>query len=185
MSKSLNASILANFSINFTETEDNVTVGSDVINKQSISSYSYPTGVTIGSSEANLSVKQTGVLDSGSSVNIDLTSVEKQVFNAGSSCGGVGAGSVAAQFSGVRFIGVVNDSTASGYDISITATGSNPFTDLFNGGSGNLLIKPSSFFAYNDPYGSLRTSTSSKNIQINDVGGSGANYTAIILGDSF
>ena len=66
MSKSLNASILANFSINFTETEDNVTVGSDVINKQSISSYSYPTGVTIGSSEADLSVKQTGVLDSGS-----------------------------------------------------------------------------------------------------------------------
>jgi hypothetical protein len=175
MSKSLNASILANFSINFTETEDNVTVGSDVINKQSISSYSYPTGVTIGSSEADLSVKQTGVLDSGSYVNIDLTSIEKDSFNVD----GV------ADFSGVRFIGVINDSTASGYDISITATGSNPFTDLFNGGSGNLLIKPSSFFAYNDPYGSLRTSTSSKNIQINDVGGSGANYTAIILGDSF
>ena len=175
MSISLNASILANFSINFTETEDNVTVGSDVINKQSISSYSYPTGVTIGSSEADLSVKQTGVLDSGSYVNIDLTSIEKDSFNVD----GV------ADFSGVRFIGVINDSTASGYDISITATGSNPFTDLFNGGSGNLLIKPSSFFAYNDPYGSLRTSTSSKNIQINDVGGSGANYTAIILGDSF
>jgi hypothetical protein len=175
MSKSLNASILANFSINFTETEDNVTVGSDVINKQSISSYSYPTGVTIGSSEADLSVKQTGVLDSGGYINIDLTSIEKDSFNVD----GV------ADFSGVRFIGVINDSTASGYDISITATGSNPFTDLFNGGSGNLLIKPSSFFAYNDPYGSLRTSTSSKNIQINDVGGSGANYTAIILGDSF
>jgi len=175
MSKSLSASILANFSINFTETQDNVTVGSDVINKQSISSYSYPTGVTIGSSEANLSVKQTGVLDSGSYVNIDLTSIEKDSFNVD----GV------ADFSGVRFIGVINDSTASGYDISITATGSNPFTDLFNGSSGNLLIKPSSFFAYNDPYGSLRTSTSSKNIQINDVGGSGANYTAIILGDSF
>ncbi len=175
MSKSLNASILANFSINFTETEDNVTIASDVINKQSISSYSYPTGVTIGSSEADLSVKQTGVLDSGSYVNIDLTSIEKDSFNVD----GV------ADFSGVRFIGVINDSTASGYDISITATGSNPFTDLFNGGSGNLLIKPSSFFAYNDPYGSLRTSTSSKNIQINDVGGSGANYTAIILGDSF
>ena len=175
MSKSLNASISCNFFINFSETENDVIVSTNAIHEQSISSYSYPTGVTIGSSEADLSVKQTGILDSGGYINLNLTSIEKDSFNVD----GV------ADFSGVRFLGIVNDSTASGYDINITATGSNAFTDLFNGGSGNLLIKPSSFFAYNDPYGSLRTSTSSKNIQINDVGGSGASYTAVILGESF
>lgn len=174
MSISLNASILSSFNINFSETKDNVITSTDIINKQIISSYTYPTGVSIGPSEANLSVQQTGVLSSGGYVNIDLTSIEKDAFNVD----GV------AQFSGVRFIGIVNDSTPSGYNISVTATGSNAFTPLFNGGSGNLLINPMSAFSYNHPYGSLRTSTSSKDIQLNDVGGSGASYSVIVLGDS-
>ena len=68
---SLDANISCNFFINFSETENDVVVSTNTIHKQISSSYSYPTGVTIGSSEADLAVKQTGVLESGGFTNLN------------------------------------------------------------------------------------------------------------------
>jgi len=128
-----------------------------------------------GDFEANVGIDVTGVLPSGGSVTFDLTSVTTTDPLFGSD--------VTTSMSGVRYITAINDSTTKGYDFSITATGANPLTDFFNGGSGNLLVKPYSFYSYNDPYGDLRTSPTAKNIQLNDISGSGAQYRVIAIGD--
>ena len=98
-------------------------------------------------------------------------------------------------YSGIKFIGIANTTvintdfwpeltgtnTVETFDMTVTATGLNGLSGLFNGNSGNIMIKPYSTFSYNDPYSGIRTSPENKKIQINDMG-SGALYSLTILG---
>lgn len=124
-----------------------------------------------GNFEVNLATVVTGVLPSGGSVTIDLTAVSKTYLGLTTSVG----------FSGIKGIIISNKSANSGWNMSVAATGSNPMTDIFNGGSGNLMIYPYSSFSFNNPYG-IRTSSTKKNITIRDVAGSGAYYSVGIIG---
>lgn len=137
-------------------------------NPSSISSFTEGTGVF----QINAAVKATGLIPSGATVQIDLTSLSRTQFGV----------SYTVPFSGIKAIQVSNLATSSGLDLNIRATGSNAFTNLFNGGSGNLLIKPYSAFAYCDPYGALRTSSTQKNIQIRNTSNSGVSYSVTVMG---
>ena len=177
MATSLNAYNKGSFYYTFT---DSVTSSREVANSTPQSSYTYGSGEF----KANVGVEVTGLLPSGSGVTFDLTKIEDIVF------GLTGI----ASFSGVKFIAVSNNSVVdtgiwgtgqtivSGWDMTITTTGTAPMSGLFNESSGNLKIRPYSSFSYNDPYGDLRTSETHKNIQLNDLG-SGALYSMVILGD--
>lgn len=161
------ASSLVKTAFNFTETQSG-TIRSENESITASRAYTYGTGIF----EIDGAIKNTGVLPSGGSVILDLTAMTNTAFGITSTVA----------FSGIKTVTVYNTSTIQGRDINIRATGSNAFTELFNGGSGNLLIKPYSSFSYNDPY-KLTVSATQKNISLFDVSGSGATYEICVLGN--
>ena len=167
MSIVVSASSLVKTSFNFTETLSS-TIRSENESVSANRSYAYGSG----NFEIDAAVKSTGVLPSGGATIFNLNAMQNESFGKSSTVA----------FSGIKTITVSNTSTVQGRDINIRATGSNAFTNLFNGGSGNLLIKPYSSFSYNDPYGLDVTSTQ-KNISLFDVSGSGASYEICVLGN--
>ena len=130
-------------------------------------SYTYGTGVN----KINNAISITGILSSGGRATIDLYSIPQTTFNTVQNV----------QFTGVKNFSIHNLSTTGGYDFSIRATGTNACTNLFNGGSGNLLVKPYSTFSYNDPFSGFVVSTSQRYVYLQDAG-SGVNYKLLVLG---
>lgn len=167
MTVSVVASALAKSQYSFTDSETS-TIRSDNETVLSNCAYTYGTG----NFEIDVGVKQTGTLPSGGSVTIDLTSMSKEFMDY----------TATVRFSGVKNLCISNASTVEGRDISVRATGSNAFTSMFNGGSGNMLVKPYSSYVYNDPYGT-RTSSTKKTLTLFDVSGSGASYVIGVLGN--
>lgn len=155
-------------SYNFTDLSNNGKLESDYSITQNTATFTYGSG----EAQINAAVQNTGILSSGGFVNIDLSSVSKTILGYNSTV----------SFTGVKGFCLINNSTSKNSNIAIRATGTNAFTNLFNGGSGNLLIKPSAGFVYIDPYG-IPVSTGNKNIQIFDIGGSGASYTYSVFGN--
>ena len=113
----------------------------------------------------------TGILSSGGAVQIDLYSVQQKTIGSTQNV----------SFTGVKNFTVYNLSTTEGYDFAVRATGTNACTNLFHGGSGNLLVKPYSSFSYSDPYKGFTVSSSHRNVYLNDLG-SGVSYKLIVLG---
>jgi hypothetical protein len=131
------------------------------------SSYSYGSG----NNQINNGVSITGTLSSGQSTRFDLTSISQNTFNSNQSI----------PFTGIKHISVYNKSDTDGYEFTVMATGTNACTNLFNGGSGNLLIKPYSSFSYNSPYTAFITNTGQRYLYLTDTG-SGTSYKIMILG---
>ena len=167
MTITVTASSLVKTAFNFTETKSGTSRSS---NESLTASRAYTYGS--GNFEINAGVKNTGVLPSGGATIVDIASMSSTSFGITSTVA----------FTGVKNVTVYNTSTVKNRDINIRATGSNAFTNLFNGGSGNLLIKPYSSFSYSDPYG-LAVTGSQKNISLFDVSGSGATYEICVLGN--
>lgn len=156
------------FSYNFVDFSDTGAVISDAANIASAIDMSYGSGV----SEITLAVSNTGYLSSGSSINIDVRNLPKNILTYTST----------ASITGVKGFCIVNNSTDSSGNIAIRCTGTNAFTNLFNGGSGNIIVRPSAAFMYIDPYG-IPATTGNKNFQIVNVGNSGVSYTYSIFGN--
>jgi hypothetical protein len=133
----------------------------------SVTSYTYGTGVNEITNAATI----TGVLPSGGSTQVDLYSFPQTTFDSSQSI----------QFTGVKNFSVYNTSTTEGYDFTVASTGSNACTNLFNGGSGNLLVKPYSGFTYNDPYDGFVVSSGQRYVYLDDLG-SGVTYKIFVLG---
>lgn len=171
MSISITAKSSSQVHYSITQSISNQRVISDSETTIVSSNYSYGTG----NLQINTIAKATGVLSSGDSTILDLNSVSVDNFGV----------TYNVSFDKVKSILVSNTETSKGADISIKATGTYPFTDIFNGGSGNLLIKPYSSFIYNDPFDGITITPSGNNrLEIFDIGGSGASYSVTILGIS-
>lgn len=117
-------------------------------------------------------VTNTGILASGQTLTINLQSLTKTFLGYTSTV----------VLSGIKGFCVANLATASGQDINVRATGTNAFTNLFNGGSGNLLIKPYSAFIYTDPY-KTPVATGQKNVQLVNVSNTGIPYSYTVAGN--
>jgi hypothetical protein len=155
-------------SINFTLSETNGNQSISISDSMSLSSaYSYGSGNNQITNASSI----TGVLPSGGSAQIDLYSFPQTTFDASQNV----------QFTGVKNFSVYNTSTTEDYDFTIASTGSNACTNLFNGGSGNLLVKPYSGFTYNDPYDGFVVSASQRYVYLDDLG-SGVTYKIFVLG---
>ena len=115
---------------------------------------------------------QSGQVDSSGSYPIDFNSLSQSIVG----------GSMTLSFNNIKSICVTNLSSTTGEDLSVRATGSNSFTAPFNGGSGNILIKPSSSYVYSDPYTGATIDGSNKNLHIYNAGtGTGA-FTIVAVG---
>ena len=152
----------------FTLTETNAGESASLMDSKNLSSsYTYGSG----DNQVTNGVSITGVLPSGGTVEFDLQAISQTTFGSSQNI----------NFSGVKHFSVYNDSTTEGYDFTVTATGTNAFTNIFNGGSGNLVVKPYSSFSYNDVYTGTVVTGSNKAFELNDQG-SGVNYKILVLG---
>lgn len=136
-----------------------------------------------GTGQINMGSAISGNLPSGGVTSYDFTSFPKAVFGS----------SINLDFSsGIKGITVVNNyniPTGSGgipmavadlpY-INVNATGSNAFTELFNGESGNIKINPQGSWTFVDFVGRFPTA-SNKLVHLVDSG-SGVPYEITIIG---
>ena len=153
--------------------DGNSAARSDADSTQYSSNYTYGTG----SFQVNSIIRNTGVVASGSNLPINFGSYNTNYFGA--------TGVV--NFQKVKSIIISNTSTSSGVDLNIRATGTNAATGFFNGGSGNLVIKPYSSFIYNDPYDGVNVSSLNR-LQLHNVASTSgstsgvASYNITIMG---
>lgn len=125
-----------------------------------------------GSLQANYGVITSGTLPSGGKEYLDFRSLTKTVFNADTTI----------QFSKIKSIVIENRSTAYANDITVAASGANALTELFNGGSGNVRVKPYAVYQYSDPISGVTVDATNKDLRIDDVDGSGVNWRLIVVG---
>ena len=160
--------------INFTL----IQLGSSAQSESSALNYSRalttPTGTPTGL-EINYGVLTSG-LASGvagtGKVYFDLQAFPKISFGADQSV----------NFTTVKGMVVENQATEYAYDLRVAATGGNAFTEPWNGGSGNILVKPYSVWQYADPISGATVDGSNKDFYIEDTLGSGILYTVIVVG---
>lgn len=155
-------------SVNFTLSETN---GNEAISLSDSSSASMAYIYGTGNSEITNCISITGTLPSGGSTQIDLYSIDQTTFGTTQSIA----------FTGIKNFTLQNTSRTKGYDFTVAATGGSACTNLFNGGSGNLLVKPYSDFSYNDPFDGFVVNSSQRYVYLNDAG-SGVSYKLFVLG---
>lgn len=134
--------------------------------------FSFAFGYGSGTGQINFATKVEGILGSGGSQVFDLTTIPKSAFGS----------EYNVELNTVKCIQVYNNSNNSGYDLALRATGTNAFTNLFNGGSGNNILKPMSSYIYSDPYDGLDVASNNKLLYLEDIGGSGASFQIMVGG---
>lgn len=72
-------------------------------------------------------------------------------------------------FTGIKSLAVYNQNTGIGEQVVIRASGSNALKEIFNGGTGNVLVKPISTYVYSDPNFGITVNASNKNLYIANV----------------
>ena len=117
-------------------------------------------------------------LTSGTGSN-NINSVGKDFTNLSQSIVG---GSMTVPMSNLKSVIVRNSSSTTGEDVLVRATGSNALTEIFNGGSGDLSIKPSTTYMYSDPYTGATINSSNKNFQILNDGTGTISIDVIAIG---
>jgi|TARA_R100001163_G_scaffold62826_1_gene54012 hypothetical protein len=111
-------------------------------------------------------------ITSGSELSLNLASLSQPMLGA----------TLNVSFNNVKSLAIRNTSTTIGEDISVRATGSDAFTAPFNGGSGNLLVKPAASYIYSDPYTGATVDSSNKNFQITNEGTGTININVVAVG---
>lgn len=137
------------------------TESTSVDNRQG--SLSYSQSLTSGTGSTNINSVYSSFSHSigvGSGLYLDFTNLSQNIVG----------GSMTISMNNIKSIVVRNSSSITGEDILIQATGSDPLTGIFNGGSGNLCVKPSATYMYSDPYTGALVSSSTKNFQIMNDG---------------
>ncbi len=129
------------------------------------------TGVA-GSLEINYALIASGNIDPSDKYYFDFQALEKQVFNTTSNI----------QFSAVKAVAIENTRTGYGEDFQVFATGANSFTNIFNGGSGYLLIKPYAVWSYADPISGTTVSASNRILGIENIGAEIGTWQLVVAG---
>ena len=142
-------------------------------NRQGSVAYSHALTAGTGSLQINSVYNvQSGQVNPSTAYPIDFNSLSQ----------GIVGGSMSLSFNNIKSLCITNLSTTTGEDLSIRATGSNSFSAPFNGGSGNILVKPSASYIYSDPYTGATVDGSNKNLHIYNAGtGTGA-FTVVAVG---
>tara|TARA_R100001377_G_scaffold22185_1_gene11888 strand:- start:7787 stop:8353 length:567 start_codon:yes stop_codon:yes gene_type:complete len=135
------------------------------------------TGALIRQIDAVYSLQEY-IVASGDQLKLDFTNLSQPIWGS----------TFNVSFTGVKSLAIYNHNTGIGQQISIRATGANPFDEIFNEGSGNLLIKPTSSYIYSDPNHGLLVNSSNKNLYISNtadimppLSGTGSPYSTGIV----
>jgi len=164
----INATATIENDVNFTL----IKTGANTQNESASLDYSQALTNGTGSLQVNYGVIASGTLPSGGKEIFNLQALEKVVFGTNASI----------QFSKVKSIVVENMETVFGADIAIHATGGTAWTEPWNGGSGNQLIKPYAVWQYSDPISGASVGASDRQFTLEDVSGTGALWRMVVVG---
>ena len=114
-------------------------------------------GVTF--TQNNVFAFNSGVASSNSSTLLDFNALNAS--NLGSD--------YTFNFENVKGICIQNQATGTGYILTLNATGTDGYTGIFNGGTGNLQIHPEGTFSYIDKFGTACPASYGKLWLINDT----------------
>ena len=168
MSLNTAASLSANITFQQQETDTNSTA-----NRQG--SVGYDQSLTAGTGSLQIDSiynMQSIQVDPSSSYSLDFNSLSQPMFG----------GSISISFNSIKSLCVSNLSTTTGEDLSVRATGSNALTSTFNGGSGNIPVKPAAVYIYSDPYAGVTVDGSNKNFQIYNAGTGTGTFALVVVG---
>ena len=169
MSKTVSSSI--NVTVSYTQTQ---TQGSRSLTDTGslVNTINFTNGS--GSGQANDLYHTTGVLASGGRHVFDFAALNTSLFNYDATI----------SFSGgsVKVLAIENLSTGVAADIRIATTGSNALTSIFNGGSGNIPIKPAGSYVYTNKYSGIPITSSQRYLYLDDTGGLGASFEILVIG---
>lgn len=101
------------------------------------------------------------ILASGAVLNLDFNNLSQPIWGSNFSVA----------FTGIKSLAIYNHNTGIGQQIVVRASGANPLDEIFNGGSGNILIKPASSYIYSDPNHGVLVDSSNKNLYICNTSG--------------
>jgi len=160
-----NSNKIINFTL--TETADGKTI-SQADTKSLTNSYTYGSGLN----QITNAVGVTGSLPVSTYSTIDFQSLNQTTFNS----------TVSVNFTGIKQVSIFNTSTGNGDDFVVRATGTNAFTNLFNGGSGGIPIKPYGYFSYDDPNIGTSVASNNKILHLDNGSNSGVSYKIFVLG---
>jgi len=150
-----------------------IKLGSNLQTESALTDYSVSLTDGTGTLNVNYGVITTGQLPAGGKQYFDFRALPKSV----------GDLSANVQFNQIKSIIFENRQTLSGVDYTVYATGSLGLNDMFNGGSGNLAIKPRATYIYSDPTAGLVVDGTNRELVLEDgASSSGALYTMIIVG---
>ena len=142
-------------------------------NRQGSVSYSKSLSPGTGSLEIDAIYNvQAGQINPSASYSIDFNDLSQSIVG----------GSMNISFNNIKSLCITNHSTIIGEDLEVRAIGSNTFTEPFNGGAGNILIKPSASYMYSDPYTGATVNSSNKNFQIYNAGTGTGTFTLVAVG---
>lgn len=127
-----------------------------------------------GNEECNMLWHDIFTLGSGQSKYINLQSLIRTVFSQDVTVG----------FEKVRCIAIKNQSENIGAYITVTASGSNGFTSIFSGSTGKAPVHPKCSIIFPNVIEGWTVSGASKQIEINDAGGSGCTFEIAVIGVS-
>lgn len=113
-------------------------------------------------------------LESGLDTTLNLTALSSNLFST----------SITQSFTGIKNFLVINNSTGVGYRVSVLATGTDAAINLFDGGSGNLIIHPNSAFHKTIWTSGINVTADNKNVIFRDIGGLGATISVFFAGTS-
>jgi hypothetical protein len=128
-----------------------------------VGSYIYSKALQSGASYTDIDNiwHETRTLTSGGGQTYSMTGLPTTIFD----------GSYYASLSAVKLIYVENLATGTGHNINICATGLGAFTNMFNGGSGNLIIPAKSPFLIASYLTGIPVNFANHAFTIRDLGG--------------
>jgi len=126
----------------------------------------------VGSGQADYGIYNQVELAVGEQIDLDFTDLEKPVFDVVAS--GI-------SYQNIKAIGIYNEETQTGNDISINVTG-NGLTEIFNGGTGNVLVKPYGVYQYSDVTSGVIVDSSNKELSIVNEAATGVTVSYAIIG---
>lgn len=164
------SNVLTNdINISITETDGNTT-------KTEIDSLGYSVSLSqgTGTGQVNGQAKVAGTIASGETLVVDFEAISKDQFGA----------AYTLNFNEIKGFVFYNQGTGTNDSINIRATGSNAMTGIFNGGSGDLIIKPYGTYSYFDYYGDLESSSSNRYLYFvnNSSASGGLDYSYVVIG---
>lgn len=174
MAESRVASFSSDISYNNTQTNGNQTDRETASNGFGFSMVS---GTGVSAAPGNFFdtyAKYTGVLQSGDTLQLDFSGLTHELINDSTE---------SRVFSHINGFTFVNNGTGSGDILLVRATGTNAFTNILNGETGNLKINPYGTFQYIDYFGATKVTGSNRLLHIVNTGSvTGISYSYMAVG---